>query len=205
MTQIEAFTRLNDLGPPTFRTTDAAALLKVTPVNAAKILARLSMRKSIVRLKHSLWAFPEKIDRLALPGYLSSPFPSYVSLQSALYYHDMIEQIPSVIYAVSIGRTKKFHTPLGDVSLHRIQPRFFCDYTTDIKTNARIATPEKALIDYLYLRPTKTRLFGPLPELNLPKKFSSRRAQTIITKIPSQRRRTFVKKEFKRILSNESL
>lgn len=204
MTQIQAYSQLKDMGQATFRTSDAAALLNISNPNAAKILSRLSTQKNIIRLKHSLWAFPEKIDRLALPNHLSSPFPSYVSLQSALYYHDMIEQIPSTIYAVTVGRTKKHQTPLGDISLHRIHPRFFCDFTTDATSHVRIATPEKALIDYLYLRPSKSHLFGPLPELEFPKNFNQRRAQKMIAKIPSIRRKTFVRREFERMVASVS-
>jgi predicted transcriptional regulator of viral defense system len=36
-----------------------------------------------------------------LPELISAPWPAYVSLQSALHHHGVIEQIPSVIYAVT--------------------------------------------------------------------------------------------------------
>ncbi|PCI37077.1 MAG: hypothetical protein COB53_07530 [Elusimicrobia bacterium] len=201
MTQIEAYSQLNELGQATFTTADAAALLNISRSNAAKVLSRLSTQKAIIHLKHALWAFPGKVDRLALPGYLSAPFPSYVSLQSALYYHAMIEQIPSTLYAVTVGRTKKFKTPLGDVSLHQVNPLFFCDFTTDTANNVRIATPEKSLIDYLYFRPSRSRLFGPLPELEFPRSFNLNRAKKIINKIPSIRRKTFVRQEFMQLVA----
>lgn len=199
MTQIEVYTRLKELALPTFRTSDAARFLGISTVSVAKLLSRLAKQNSIVKIKHALWAFPEKVDRLALPTYLSAPFPAYVSLQSALYFHGLIDQIPSVVYAVTIGRTKRFETPLGDVSLHRIDPRFFFAYTTNVENDVRIATMEKALIDYLYFRPSTTRLFGPLPELELPKSFNTSKAKQIMKGIPSRRTRTLVHREFFRI------
>lgn len=54
--------------------------------------------------------------------YLTGPFPSYVSPQTALFYHEMISQIPHIIYAVSLARTRQYKTPLGNVSIHHLQP-----------------------------------------------------------------------------------
>jgi hypothetical protein len=62
-----------------------------------------------------------------------------------------------------------------------------------------MATPEKALIDLLYLSPVKTRLFAGLPELELGKDFNRRLAADYIRMIPSQRRRTLVETLFAKI------
>ena len=48
-----------------------------------------------------------------------------MSLQSALYLHGMISQVPTVTYAVSLARTRRFVTTLGTVSVHHVQPPFF--------------------------------------------------------------------------------
>jgi hypothetical protein len=139
-----------------------------------------------------LWAFKEKVEILALPEYLTKPFPSYVSLQSALYYHGMISQIPAITYAVSIGRTKKYKTPLGVVSIHHVNPHFFFGYKSIGKDIAKMASPEKALIDFFYLSPARSHLFKALPELELPQKFSTKKAYEIIDKIKSKRRKSLV-------------
>ena len=44
-----------------------------------------------------LWATDLSLDPLRLPEYLTAPLPSYVSFQSALFFHGMISQIPNVI------------------------------------------------------------------------------------------------------------
>lgn len=101
----------------------------------------------------------EQIDPLMLLEYLTVPFPCYISLQRALYYHGIITQILEVVYAVSIARTKKYYTSIASVSIHHIQPDFFFDYEVVGKLAIKIATPEKALADICYLSAAKTRLF----------------------------------------------
>lgn len=56
----------------------------------------------------------------------------------------------------------------------------------------KVATPEKALLDVLYLSPVRSRVFHQLPEVELPKKFSLKRALNDIEKINSKSRRTIV-------------
>ncbi|KPL13352.1 MAG: hypothetical protein AMS26_14715 [Bacteroides sp. SM23_62] len=158
------------------------------------------MSGHLVHLRRGLWAFRDKVEPLALPVYLTDPFPSYVSLQSALYYHDMISQIPAITYAVSIGRTKRHDTPLGVVSVHHVHPSFFFGFETVGKRIAKMATPEKALIDFFYLSPAKSSLFKALPELELPRGFSEKKAYKIINKIRSVRRRNLVKSLFEKTL-----
>lgn len=55
---------------------------------------------------------------------------------------------------------------------------------------AEMATPKKALIDFLYLSPAKSNLFRALPELELPRGFSAQKANKIINQIRSVRRNT---------------
>jgi len=59
----------------------------------------------------------------------------------------------------------------------------------------KLASPEKALVDFLYLSPTRSRLFAALPELELPKGFSVRSARRWAALIPPGRLRTIVARE----------
>src|SRR5205823_159443 len=145
-----------------------AALLDVGHSNANKIAARLAHSGLIVPLMRGKWAL-RRTNKLAIAEHLTSPYPAYVSLQSALYYHSMISQIPSVTYAVSLGRTRRYETRLGTFSIHHVDPDFFFGYESSPLGDAKIAVPEKALLDVLYLRPSRTRLFAKLPEIEYPK------------------------------------
>ena len=204
MQLIDVYTALRKLGLPIFQTNDAAAYLNISVNHVNKLLSRIAKTKQILHLKHGVWIFPD-VEPLALPGYLTSPFPAYVSLQSALYYRGMISQIPAVLYAVSVARTHFFKTPIVDVSIHHIQRSFFFGF--EIVANKeliKIATPEKALLDIFYLSQTKTRLFHALPEVELPKTFSFNRAKKMIDNITSIRKRTLVKNRFSEFVESLS-
>jgi predicted transcriptional regulator of viral defense system len=199
MRLVDVLAQLQKTDLPIFRTSDAAACLGIEITHASKLLARLAASGHVARLGRGRWGFRERIDSFALPEYLTAPYPSYVSLQSALYHHGMISQIPSVLYAVSITRTKTYRTPLGTVSVHHIDPSFFFGYQSAGKGPGKIATPEKALVDFLYLRPARTRLFRALPELELPRGFNVSEARKIIRRIRLPRRRNYVSRLFEEI------
>jgi predicted transcriptional regulator of viral defense system len=199
MRLVDVHARLLKMGLPVFQTSDAAAYLGVGNAHASKLLARLAASGHLARLGRGRWGFKDRIDLLALPEYLTAPYPSYASLQSALYHHGMISQIPAVLYAVSIDRTKTHDTDLGMVSIHHVHPSFFFGHQPAGKGPGKIATPEKALIDFLYLSPTRTRLFQALPELEFPGEFKVSEARKIIRRIRAVRRRNHVSRLFEEI------
>lgn len=200
MQSTEVLKKLKQLNQICLQTRDIAAFLDLTTSGASKILQRLSKYHHLLHIHRGLWAFPEKLDPLALPEYLTAPFPTYISLQTALYHHGMISQLPTVIYAVSLARTKKFSTPAGEFSIHHLDAHFFFGFELLPGTLIKMATPEKALIDMLYLSPAKTGLFQSLPEIELPEKFNLKTARSIISHIPSQRRRLMVETRLDKLL-----
>lgn len=205
MKLIDVYTQLKQLNLPIIQTNDVAAYLNISINHANKLLTRISNTNQIIHIKHGLWAFPDT-DSLTLPGFLTSPFPSYVSLQTALYFHNMISQIPDNIYAVSVARTKVYKTPIATVSIHHIHPDFYFGYEEKGDNGLlKIATPEKALIDIFYLSQTKTRLFKTLPEVELPAKFKISIANRMIEKIVSVRRRTLVKRSFEEFICTSGI
>jgi predicted transcriptional regulator of viral defense system len=191
MTQIEAFTKLERLNQPLFETRDVAALLNVERSNATQIATRLANAGLLVKIGRGKWTL-RNANRFAVAEHLTSPFPAYISLQSALYRHGMIYQIPSVTYAVSLARPRRYETPLGVFSIHHVEPHFFFGFETDETGSAKIAIPEKALLDLCYLRPTRTRLFVGLPEIEFPKSFDWNKARGMAHKIRSRSRRLMV-------------
>lgn len=200
MTLLDALSTIASMEATVFTTSDVAARLRVLNGHASVMLARLAASGHAIRLRRGVWALPNRVDPLALPEYLTSPFPSYVSLQSALYLHGMISQMPAMTYAVSLARTRRFTTPLGTVSVHHVQPAFFFGFEEAGRSGGRLATPEKALIDFLYLTPARSNLFRALPELEWPKRFSVRAARSIVKRIEPVRRRTLVSRALDRLL-----
>ena len=202
MKLVDVHARLLKMGLAVFQTSDAAAYLGVGNAHASKLLTRLAAAGHLAKLGRGRWGFKGRIGDYALPEYLTAPYPAYVSLQSALYHHGMISQIPSVIYAVSIARTRTYATPLGKVSVHHVHPSFFFGYRPVGKDAGKIATPEKALVDFLYLSPARTRLFRALPELDIPRSFNLNEARKIITRIRAVRRRSLVSGLFEDLMKN---
>jgi predicted transcriptional regulator of viral defense system len=200
MTLLAALSTIASMNAPVFTTSDAATRLRVANGHASVVLARLAASGQVIRLRRGVWALPNRVDPLALPEYLTSPFPAYVSLQSALYLHGMISQMPAMTYAVSLARTRRFTTPLGAVSVHHVQPAFFFGFEEAGRSGGRLATPEKALVDFLYLAPARSRLFRALPELEWPKRFSVRTARSVVKRIEPARRRTLVSRGLDRLL-----
>ena len=196
----DALGRLRALRVPAVTTADTAAVLGISIEAASHTLRRLGASGLLSPVRKGLWALRDRPDPLALAEYVTAPYPSYVSLQSALYLHGMVDQIPAMTYLVSLARSARVRTELGTYSVHHVRPEFFGGARQDPASGIRLASPEKALVDFLYLSPTRSRLFAALPELELSKSFSSRAAQKWVGLIPSGRMRTIVEREFKRVL-----
>ena len=204
MNQIEALQRLRALSTPVIETRDVAALLQASTSNATTILRRLAQRGMITHLSRGRWLVNEKIDRLALPELILAPYPAYVSLQSALFHHGLIEQIPSVLYAVTPARPRRLRTPLGTISFHRIPPELFQGFELSSRSDAKIATPEKALFDMLYLAPGRSRLFSIQPELTIPRSFPWARLKDFTKLVKSAGRRAFITERIRTLRSEGS-
>lgn len=192
MNQIEALQRLQALATPVVESRDVAALLQVSGSNATTILRRLAAEGMIIHLRRGRWLVNQRIDRLALPELILAPYPAYISLQSALFHHGMIEQIPAVIYAVTPARTHRLSTPVGTISFHRMPPELFKGFELSTASDAKIATPEKAMFDLVYLAPGRSRVFSVLPELTIPRRFQWQRLNEYTSLVKSAGRRAFI-------------
>lgn len=205
MNAAEALGRLHRLGVPAFSTADAAALLDLSSAASSQTLHRLAVAGLVRPIRHGLWALRGPVEPLAIVEYLTTPHLSYVSLQSALRLHGMIEQIPSVVYVVSLSRSHRIRTAVGTYSVHRVAPGFFGGFAVSNPSGAKIATPEKALLDVFYLSGSRSRLFASLPELTLQRSFQVGDARRWIHRIPSQRLRTLVARRLESVLRQHGL
>lgn len=80
--------------------------------------------------------------------------PSYVSLEMALSWHNFIPEGVYTVTSVSTIRPMEYQTEIGDFSYRKIKEgAFFGDELHNVKGSKRtyrIASPEKAVVDYLY-------------------------------------------------------
>ena len=93
-----------------------------------------------------------------------------------------------------------YRTPLGTFSVHHLSPAFLFGFEPVGRDGVLLAKPEKALLDFLYLSPARSRLFAGLPELELPPRFSVAAARRMIRRVPSQSRRTLLQERFERAM-----
>jgi hypothetical protein len=80
--------------------------------------------------------------------------PSYVSLESALSYYGLIPEAVFSINSVSTRKTAVFKTPLAVFNYRKIKKSLFFGYILQKYNNKsyKIASPEKAILDYFYHR-----------------------------------------------------
>jgi len=82
--------------------------------------------------------------------------PSYISLEIALSYYNLLPETVYSVTSVSTKRTYKFSTPIGEFIYRSLKPGLFFGYQIVRENNNiayKIADPEKALLDYLYFNP----------------------------------------------------
>ena len=80
--------------------------------------------------------------------------PSYVSLESALAYYEIIPETVLSVTSISSRKTKQYDSAWGVFSYRSVKPQYMIGY--QVIENApgnkfKIASLEKALLDYLYL------------------------------------------------------
>lgn len=79
--------------------------------------------------------------------------PSYISLESALSYYQIIPEGVYSTTSISTKKTMEFQTPLGVFSYRHVKPSLFFGYQLIPwqDRNIKIAELEKTILDYLYL------------------------------------------------------
>ena len=81
---------------------------------------------------------------------------SYISLHIALSYYDLIPEHVPVVTSVTTGRPSSWQNPYGHFSYQHIQPALFFGFVYRQVTQTQwafMATPEKAILDLIYLTP----------------------------------------------------
>ena len=171
MNAATALRLLRGLGVPVVSTSDAVALLDQSPATASKTLERLAAAELVRPIRKGLWSLEPSVDPYLVAGYLVAPYPAYVSLWSALYLRELIEQIPSSIYVASLGRAREIRTTVGTYSIHRLTPELFGGFEIQEPSGVKLATAEKAIFDLAYFSSVRSRRFAAVPELHFPSRF----------------------------------
>ena len=131
----------------------------VDPADVRRQLSRWTGAGRVYQLRRGVYA-------LAPPHRKVRPHPflvanalvrgSYVSLQAALAHEGLIPEYTPVVTSVTTGRPGRWATPLGDFIFRHVKKDWFGGYRlVEVAEDQRafLASPEKALLDLVYLEP----------------------------------------------------
>jgi hypothetical protein len=114
-----------------------------------------------------------------------------------------LEQIPQVVTCASISHTQTITTALGVFLIHQISPEFFFGYNWYKQSgDFLIASPEKALLDCLYLSGRRGNHYRHFPEFHFPKSFNFIIIAEWINGIRDERLRTYVRNRLREVRGN---
>lgn len=121
-------------------------------------LTRWVAKGYLVPLRNGVYAFKEWL-KTPNAHFISACMmyrPSYITGYSALAYYGMIPEFVAQITCVTTLKTCTFTNDFGYFAYQHIKPELFVGYEPVSVANQRsfyIASPEKALLDLLYLNP----------------------------------------------------
>ena len=128
---------------------DLKKMLDINEDNTAyKIAAKLVKEKLLQRLKKGVYAsifYPPENFEVANALYS----PSYVSLETALNHYGVLSQFPYSITSVSPKKSKKLAIEGKEYEYTQISPKLYWGFKRE--GQILIASPEKALLDTIYL------------------------------------------------------
>jgi predicted transcriptional regulator of viral defense system len=140
----------------TFVVISLKEIFKVFPDFDTKNLVNWQKKGYVIRLRNQYYMLSEsKIDEDCL-FYVSNKIysPSYVSMESALDFYGVIPEGVYSIQGVSTRKTNTFSSKLGLFNYQSIRKELYFGYQLVKQGSAtfRIASLEKGVLDFLYLR-----------------------------------------------------
>jgi len=132
---------------------------EIKPGEVRRQLSRWVRAGKVYQLRRGLYALAPPYQKVRPHPFLVAnrlAAASYVSLQSALAYYGMIpEHVPQTT-SITTRRPGSWQTPLGDYAYRHIQVDYFAGFQVlEVAPgqHAYVASPEKAILDLVYLVP----------------------------------------------------
>ena len=131
----------------------------VDPADARKQLSRWTKAGRLFRLRRDLYALAPPFQKVKPHPFLVAnrmARGSYVSRQSALAHYGLIPEYVPLVTSVTTARPSLWETPLGAYDFRHLKVEMFYGYQLlelGGRQQAFVASPEKALLDLVYLQP----------------------------------------------------
>lgn len=131
----------------------------VDPGDVRRQLSRWVKAGRLYQLRRGLYALAPPFQKVRPHPFLVANHlvpGSYVSLQSALGHYSLIPEYVPVTTSVTVGRPARWDTPFGTYDFRHVQSELLTGYQRSSLgegQEALLASPEKALLDLVYLEP----------------------------------------------------
>ena len=151
-------------------------------------------------MRSGVWSVgPDSPDPFMIAPELTRPHLAYVSFDSALNYHGMIDQIPREVSVASLDRARRITTNIGTFAIHHLPPELFGGWQETRRGS--VARPEKAIFDICYASAAHRGRTRRIPELELPAGFDIHVIEEWATRIESPRVRTLARRAIEYAMS----
>lgn len=142
---------------PLITDAEVESLLDGTPNSRYSKVKRMLAQGKLLHMRRGLYCLTQEI------GYLKKPHPfelaqyiygpSFISLESALSYHNLIPEAVYTTTSVTSKRSKEFTTPLGFFTYQHVPGEGLYTEVILIKENERqffVAKPWRSICDYIF-------------------------------------------------------
>ncbi|EKD51689.1 MAG: Transcriptional regulator protein-like protein [uncultured bacterium] len=184
-----------------FTTREAAERCHTSLASASRGLALLTKRGLLTHVMKSVWAktSDKTFSAHQVIPHLNHKHQFYLSFTSALSLHGVLSQLPQRVTVASTAHSGMVKTPVGVFEIHQLAPELFQGFDWDSAHQYLLATPEKALVDCLYLSFRKKKQFGYFPEIDM-SLLNQKNIMKWINLIRDQRTKSLVKAKLKELL-----
>lgn len=115
----------------------------------------------LIKVKRGYYCFGERKKGGHFLYYTANKIytPSYISLESALTYYNLIPEGIFIITSVTTKNTANYDSSIGNFEYKHIKPNLFFGYKLLQEKNLtiKIAEPEKVILDYFYMNMRDTQ------------------------------------------------
>src|SRR6266478_6125990 len=132
---------------------ELAAKYSLAPDSVWRAVSRLTKRGLLSRISNGVY-LNKLVRDASATDFVNILNPnSYVSLESALNHWGISTQSPVSLTCVTTGKPKEYRTPEFAITLRSISEHLFWGFVEKPTrySKYRIAEPEKALLDWIYL------------------------------------------------------
>jgi predicted transcriptional regulator of viral defense system len=123
-------------------------------------IAILESEGQLIRLKKGVYVVSPDVSKVLLSTELIANQlygPSYISLESALYYYGLIPEYVPMMCSVTTNRSAVFENQVATFQYRHVDKEYYSIGITlasaDNRTTFMIASPEKALCDMIVTKP----------------------------------------------------